>query len=208
MAASGEGRREARRRKENTSWKVWLRSAFRCGRAAKGNYGLNNTFTGLGYLYYFWHPRVPLFPFRDRRLNNEGQAGKLVKRADNWDRCYFSDVPTMILVRENAPSHCIPNLYRFLPSFFFLTMRFELLREATPTSKIVQDALLKVESRWSTWPGNLSFCSLIGKFCDCFRWQQVAFESINLRSWGKVPGETLYFRMIRNAPDPKFNFFE
>lgn len=99
------------------------------------NYGLNSTFTGLGYLYYFWHPRVPLFPFGILPdLNNDGHAGKLAKRADNWDRCYFPDSPTMILVRENAPRHRILNLYRFYRPFFLLIFPFSEKRCSASTS--------------------------------------------------------------------------
>lgn len=72
----------------------------------------------------FLTSRVPLFPSKyagpiGAGLYNEGHAGKLAKRADNWDRCYFPDAPTMILVRKNAPRHRISNLYRFYRLFFF-----------------------------------------------------------------------------------------
>lgn len=78
-------------------------------------------------------------------LYNEGHAGKLAKRADNWDRCYFPDAPTMILVRENAPRHRVSNFVSILsPSFLFFSPRVSLLSETMPvssTSKIVQDTL-------------------------------------------------------------------
>lgn len=36
-------------------WKVWPALRLPMWSHCKGNYGLNSTFTGLGYLYYFWH---------------------------------------------------------------------------------------------------------------------------------------------------------
>lgn len=99
----------------------------------EGNYGLNSTFTGLGYLYYFWHPGCHCF-HRDTpsRSARPLYAGKLAKRADNWDRCYFPDAPTMILVRENAPRHRIPNLYRFYRIFFFSHRAFRFSERRCP----------------------------------------------------------------------------